>query len=50
MKAGMAKVFQQPESRLYVIAKNARVSGGPLGEGTKITNAKELAKAFQATE
>jgi hypothetical protein len=50
-KAGMAKVFEQPESRLYVITKNARVSGGPLlGDGTKITNAKELAKAFPATK
>jgi hypothetical protein len=49
-KAGMAKVVEQPESRLYVIAKNAPVSGGPLGKGTKITNAEELAKAFPATK
>jgi hypothetical protein len=50
-KAGMAEVFEQPETRLYVVAKNARMSGGPLlGEGTKITNAKELSKAFPATK
>jgi hypothetical protein len=50
-KAGMAKVVEQPESRLYVIAKNARASESPLlGKGTKITNAKELAKAFPATK
>jgi hypothetical protein len=50
-KAGMALVKQVPESRLYVIAKNARVSGAPLlGEGTKITNAEELAKAFPASK
>jgi hypothetical protein len=49
-KAGMAKVVQQPETRWYAVAKNARVVGGPLGDGTKITNAGELTKTFPGTK
>src|SRR5262249_11796963 len=49
-KAGMAKVVQVAESRLYVFARNVRHSGGPPGDAVKITSPEELAKAFPAAK